>query len=306
MFVDDSFCWVVVRWDGAASHFVEIYEINDNKEFDKTESHEVVGADYTEVTCFPVSRTKCYALSTSPATFWIFERVLPCEPIPPETVVPFIIPCEVQLMGFLESPRFPEDIAYGSTGGPGYSTTVITMASGHEQRNVNWEQSRHRYRIGYGTLDRQRLEQLIHFFHAVQGRAYGFRMKDYHDYKSSLYMDDAITSTDQTIGTGDGVVVDFQLTKTYAAGANTRTRDIRKPVAGSVLISLDDAPQATGWTVDVTTGIVTFDTAPGPGVVVKAGYEFDVPCRFDTDEIAVALSDYKVSATDVPIVEVRV
>ena len=34
--------------------------------------------------------------------------------------------------------RFPDDIAYGVSGGPAYSTSVVSTAFGYEQRNMNW------------------------------------------------------------------------------------------------------------------------------------------------------------------------
>lgn len=35
-----------------------------------------------------------------------------------------------------------------------------------------------------------------------------------------------------------------------------------------------------GWSVNTTSGVITFTTAPTAGMLVKAGFEFDVPCRF--------------------------
>ena len=101
-------------------------------------------------------------------------------------------------------------------------------------------------------------------------------------------MNVAISDTDQVIGTGDAAEVDFQLVKIYTVGALSLTRNVTKPVTGTTIISLDDVPQGSGWTVDTTTGIVTFSVAPGGSVVVKAGFQFDVPVRFDNDVLQVA------------------
>jgi uncharacterized protein (TIGR02217 family) len=143
--------------------------------------------------------------------------------------------------------------------------------------------------------------------HAVGGRAYGFRFKDYADFKS-VNTGDAVSYNDQTLGTGDTSETDFQLVKIYTKGAFSRTRNITKPVSGTVRVSLDDVEQDAsppGWSVDTTTGIVTFDSAPGMGVIVAAGYEFDVPVRFDTDTLQVSLEEYELGAAQVPIVEIR-
>jgi len=161
-------------------------------------------------------------------------------------------------MSFLESPRFPDDISYDSSGGPAYETTVVVMKSGYEQRNQVWEYPRCRYNVGLGVKSIDRLYSLIEFFHSVAGRAYGFRYKDWSDYKSCP-VDKTPTFTDQVIGVGDGATVSFQLKKTYQVGTFQRQRLIRKPVSGTVVVSIADL-QDYRWTVDTTTGIVTFGT----------------------------------------------
>jgi uncharacterized protein (TIGR02217 family) len=84
-------------------------------------------------------------------------------------------------------------------------------------------------------------------------------------------------------------------------------RIITKPVAGSVLVFLDGVEQLAGWSVDVTTGIVTFSTAPAAGVEVAASFEFDVPARFDTDHMAVTIETFRLHRWEqIPIVELRV
>jgi len=114
-------------------------------------------------------------------------------------------------------------------------------------------------------------------------------------------------ATDQAIGIGDGATVAFQLARTYDSGTSDWTRTIAKPVSGSVLIALDGTPQASGFSVDDTTGIVTFDTAPAVGIAITAGFEFDVPVRFDTDRLDIDLDAFAAgSAPHVPLVEVRV
>ncbi len=57
-------------------------------------------------------------------------------------------------------------------------------------------------------------------------------------------------------------------------------RTITKPVAGTVQVYLDGVEQPSGWSVDTTTGLVTFGVPPTLGVEVTAGFEFDVPVRF--------------------------
>ncbi len=192
--------------------------------------------------------------------------------------------------------RLPEDISYGSSGGPEFSTTVVTAQSGFEQRNVNWQQARARYNIAYGVRSDSQLQELLAFFRARQGKAYAFRYKDWNDYQA----------VNMLLGVGDGVRTTFQLLKTYTSGSTTITRTISKPVAGSVRVYLLDVEVLSGWTVNEATGLLTFASPPAGGVTVKASFDFDVPVRFDTDYLPVTLSDYGVAAVrELSCVEVR-
>jgi uncharacterized protein (TIGR02217 family) len=61
-----------------------------------------------------------------------------------------------------------------------------------------------------------------------------------------------------------------------------------------------------GWAVDVTTGVVTFETAPEADVVITAGFQFDVPVRFDTDTLEVNLTSFAAGEIpSIPLVEIR-
>ena len=192
--------------------------------------------------------------------------------------------------------RFPTDISYGSGGGPEYSTDIVITASGHEQRNVNWAAARARYNVAHGVKTQAQLDTLIAFFRARKGRAHSFRFKDWTDF----------TATAQSLGTGNGAVTTFQLVKSYTSGGVIETRSVTKPVSGTVQLYLNSVLQVSGWSVNTTTGIVTFSAAPANGVAVSADFEFDVPVRFDTDRLSASLDTYGVhSWSDIPLVEVR-
>ena len=201
--------------------------------------------------------------------------------------------------------RFPDDISRGARGGPERRTQIVELASGDEERNASWAGSRRRYDVAYGIRRADDLAEVVAFFEARNGRLYGFRFKDWADYKSCA-PSRAPAADDQALGTGDGSETAFQLVKGYASGAQTWTRVITKPVAGSVRIALDGAEQASGWSVDPATGLVTFDAAPGAGVAITAGFEFDVPVRFDSDALDVTLDVERLgSITSIPLVEIR-
>jgi len=207
-------------------------------------------------------------------------------------------------MAFHEA-RFPDNISRGARGGPERRTQIVELASGDEERNASWANSRRRYDVAYGIRRADDLAAVVAFFEARNGRLYGFRYKDWADYKSSL-PSQAITPTDQQIGTGTGSLTTFQLAKSYTSGVQTWTRTIVKPVAGSVRVALNGVEQMSGWSVDTTTGIVSFTVAPGNAVIVRAGFEFDVPVRFDSDMLDVTLDLEQLgSITSIPLLEIR-
>jgi len=201
--------------------------------------------------------------------------------------------------------RFPDDISRGARGGPERRTQVVELASGDEERNASWANSRRRYDVAYGIRRADDLAVVVAFFEARNGRLHGFRFKDWADYKSCL-PSQVPAATDQIIGTGDGSTTAFQLVKHYASGAQSWTRTITKPVAGTVRVAIDGTEQASGWSVDTTTGLVTFDSALSAGTVITAGFEFDVPVRFDTDALDVTLDLERLgSITSIPLLEIR-
>ena len=201
--------------------------------------------------------------------------------------------------------RFPDNISRGARGGPERRTQIVELASGAEERNASWASSRRRYDVAYGIRRADDLAAVVAFFEARNGRLHGFRFKDWADFKSCL-PSQTPGPTNQPIGTGNGAATLFQLTKRYTSGAQSWTRVITKPVAGTVTIALNGTPQASGWSVSTTTGLITFATAPAAGVAVTAGFEFDVPVRFDTDVLDVTLDLERLgSITSIPLVEIR-
>ena len=192
--------------------------------------------------------------------------------------------------------RLPTEISYGSAGGPEFSTDVIITSGGHEQRNINWQEARAKYNVAEGVKTAAQLADLIAFFRARQGRAYGFRFKDWADYKAVA----------ENIGLGDGVKTSFQLTKKYSSSVIV-TRKITKPVSGSVKIYKNGVLQNSGVTINYTNGTVSFAVAPASGNVISADFEFDVPVRFDTDRLSARIESYGINSwADIPLVEIRV
>lgn len=205
--------------------------------------------------------------------------------------------------------RFPTDISLGAQGGPERRTDVVVLGSGHEERNARWADSRRNYNAGYGVKSLDDLNAVIAFFEERRGRLYGFRWRDHADCKSCL-PSGTVSPLDQAIGTGDGVRLTFQLQKTYGGVHAPWARRITKPVAGSVRIALDgvELESGTAFVVDVATGIITFQPGflPAEDEAVTAGFEFDVPVRFDTDRLEINVQGFRHGAIPhIPIVEVR-
>ena len=205
--------------------------------------------------------------------------------------------------------RFPTAIAFGARGGPERRTEIVALGSGREERNQRWADSKRRYEAGYGVKSLDDLHAVIAFFEERRGRFHGFRWRDAADCKSCAASAEP-AATDQTIGAGDSATASFQLTKTYGSVFAPWSREITKPVEGSLLVAVDGAPQTEGaaFICDYTTGLLTFDVGhiPASGTTVTAGFEFDVPVRFDSDRLEVSLDGFHHgSIPSIPVVEIR-
>ncbi len=203
--------------------------------------------------------------------------------------------------------RFPGSISFGSTGSVERRTEVVTLVNGYEQRNTPWEQSRRRYDAGLGVRSLDDLAEVLAFFEARRGMLHAFRWKDWLDHKSCA-PSGMPGPLDQALGTGDGSTATFGLVKIYQPGTNEFRRRIAKPVAGSVRVAVDGVEIAAGsaFTADAATGVVTLAAAPAAGAAVTAGFEFDVPARFDTDSLNVNVAAFEAGEVpSIPVVEVR-
>ena len=198
--------------------------------------------------------------------------------------------------------RFPLDIALGARGGPERRTDVVTLAGGGEKRNGCWAHSRRRYNAGYGVKSRADMQAVLAFFEERRGRLHGFLWRDGLDHSSGGPVPQP---TDQVIGVGDGDRTEFQLTKRYGAAFDPYLRPIAKPVSGSVRVAVDGVELVSGWSVDVTNGVVGFAAAPTDGASVTAGFLFDVPVRFDTDRLDIELNGFDgAEAPSIPLLEI--
>jgi uncharacterized protein (TIGR02217 family) len=208
---------------------------------------------------------------------------------------------EEQAVAPFDDVTFPIEIGAEASVSPGFSTNIVTSASGFESRNANWAQARLRFDAGPGVRSDSELETLIAFFRARRGPAVGFRFRDPYDFSSNV-MSGTPTPTDQPIGTGDGTRDRFELVKTYGSGEQRR---ITRPAGGTVRIALGGNELVSGWTLEPQ-GVVQFGEPPAAGAAVTAGFLFDVPVRFTEDRIEVNRATFLAGeAPSVPLIEIR-
>jgi uncharacterized protein (TIGR02217 family) len=197
--------------------------------------------------------------------------------------------------------RLDLGIVYGSTSTYRFNTTILSNSAGQEQRNSNWAQPLSSYQIGNKSLDRAELDTLIQFHKSRKGALEGFRFKDWIDYRA----------TAQPIGIGNGIINQYQLIKSYSIGAFTTHRPITKPVSLTAKIYLNGVA-TTAYSLNPVNGLLTFSTPPNNGVIISADFEFDIPVRFETDEIAYRFEAYETndrviySLDSLNLVEIRI
>lgn len=229
-------------------------------------------------------------------------------------------------MAFLEE-RLSTDIERGANGGPRFKTRVLELESGFEQRNIDWSEARGEWDIGYGimgmevTAAEQSIHEIRNLFYVSQGRANGFRFKDWSDFTVGTIGDEFATR--QLIALGDDATTTFQMFKRYTIGAATYDRNLKKPIENTVRAWMDtteltrvaSAPSAGEFSVDDTTGILTTGdvfastggSGPGGEEVLSITCEFDVAVRFDTDNLRITVEVFNAGAVpQIPIVEIRI
>lgn len=195
--------------------------------------------------------------------------------------------------------RLPVDVEVGAVGGPMFKTTIIPMSSGTEQRNIDWSRQKMKWDVSYGISSLTDLDEVRDFFYARRGSGYGFRFKDWSDYQITLGQ----------IGVGTGAQTAFQIVKIYElSGPLPFSRKITRPVASTVQVFKDGVLQTltTHYTLNASTGVVTFVVAPAAAAVIRVTCEFDVPVRFDTDEYPLTVEAFNAgSLASLPVLELR-
>lgn len=209
-------------------------------------------------------------------------------------------------MAFIDV-RLSDDVERGAQGGPRFKTTIIGLSSGFEKRNIDWENTRGAWDIGYGISSKVNFEAVKDFFYARYGKAHSFRFKDWSDFEVA----------DQLMFTTDGTTSTFQIFKQYSSGGIDFNRILTKIVNLSVTATVNavsqtvvyDAVPASGEvSISLLTGVVTLGSthAATSSQAVNLTLEFDVPVRFDTDAFDINLALFNAgSIPQLPVIEVR-
>lgn len=186
--------------------------------------------------------------------------------------------------------EFPNKIGRGTAVGPGWDNAIVSLRTGAVEVSQTREQARRKYLIQLPIKRQEALAELIAFSLGRHGSANSWNLKDWSDYATTPTGtthhsgDAAISHLDQSIDTGDGVRTQFQLVKRYTSGLQTVVRPIEKIRNGTVTVGINGgAFGAGGYSVNDTTGIITFTTPPAAGDIITAGFEFLVPVRFTAE-----------------------
>lgn len=207
-------------------------------------------------------------------------------------------------MSFVEE-RFPICPSLNVQSAPAYRVSVARMDSGQERRNRFWQYPLHRITASVDPRKVDEVQTVAEWWHAMGGAECGFRWKDYADYKSCR-VQQTPTALDQGFLAVDASDPGYQLVKTYTAGGRSQNRIISKPVVGTILVANEVGAVQTSdrWDLDSTTGIIT-PLGGFVGVPTTWGGEFDVPVRFEGEELSITVLLQSVHGTSFVLMELR-
>nr|WP_305123338.1 DUF2460 domain-containing protein [Roseomonas sp. GC11] len=200
---------------------------------------------------------------------------------------------------------YPLELAYGSSGTLEFPVDITVGDSGIERRTLRHAHPLREVEAATGIMSPDDLAIAEEFYIAVGGKAYGFRFMHPSDHSSAKNGRGEPKPGDQVLGKGTGTQTEWQLTKSYTAGPLSRVRPIVKPVDGSVRVAVGGTELKSGFRVDPTTGLLTLTAPPPEGIVVTAGFRFEIPMRFN-GPFNTRWDDYENNSASLPLREIKV
>lgn len=195
-------------------------------------------------------------------------------------------------MAFIDA-RILECVAYGFSFGPEFRTTVTELRSGSEARNAEWARFRWRGVAPYQNINPDDYHALLGAFLRAKGMANTFRFKN--------WMEGAVEG--QPLGNAPSGTTAVQLVRTYDPfGGSSYQRTVTKPVAGTVTVYQNGVAKA--GSVDTSTGLFTPSTSWSAGQPLTADFEYDIPMRFDSDNLPFNYENFRALSGEAAIVEV--
>jgi len=204
---------------------------------------------------------------------------------------------------FLEE-RLPVDVRMGASYSDDYTVEITQTAAGAEYRKLVHSLPVRTFLVDFTLLRDDLAARVLALYHRAYGKYAGFRVRCYDDFSTNAHTGTPTALDQPTTYISSGV---YQLLKQYGSGATPLgiglpTRTIYKPVAATVKIAVNGTPLGSGISVNDTTGRVTLTPAPSGGDVVTAGFEFDLPCRFNS---AIDVASLSKTVRDCGSIEIR-
>lgn len=176
--------------------------------------------------------------------------------------------------------------SFGWNGGPSFQTRIKTLSNGRERRNGDWSQEKNRYTVPFQNINADSYRGVRQMFQVCRGMLHTFLYRD--------PLDDV--AEDESFGIGNGVDVEFQLSKLsaiegviyqrevhalYVPGAYDPATNSTAADPSTVVVTVNGVPTAV--TVDPDRGTVLFAAPPAAAAVLRWSGAFSVWVRFDAD-----------------------
>lgn len=202
-------------------------------------------------------------------------------------------------MGYvIDNVHLPQHLETGAKIGPTFSTSIVTMSSGVEQANVNWQDERLEVDAGYGIMDKRSgfdpedsYAAIVDFHRARWGRGRGFLFRDPSDCEA---IDEPIFPIPTVAGR-------YQLAKSY----DTYVRRLTRPVSATLSLTKGGEVVTSDKYTLHSLGQLSFIDSFNPTGVL-ASFDFDVPMRFVNDKLMASLVHIQAgSVPDIMLIQVR-